>query len=85
MISKTGDVRNLTRSQPHFRPCCWAELDRLRRRLVFFLELIRELEADRARVLEEAKANDALVGKIAALQCIRGIGSPGAPACHATR
>jgi hypothetical protein len=35
--------------------------------------------------LEEAKANDALVGKIAALQCIRGIGSPGAPACHATR
>ena len=38
------------------------------------LELIRELEADRARAMEEARVDDALVGKIAALQSIRGIG-----------
>jgi transposase len=64
---RTGDGRALS-------ALLLAELDRLRRRLVFVLELIRELEADRARVLEEAKADDALVGKIVALQCIRGIG-----------
>ena len=64
---RTGDGRALS-------ALLLAELDRLRRRLVFVLELIRELEADRARVLEEAKADDALVGKIVALQWIRGIG-----------
>jgi transposase len=64
---RTGDGRALG-------PRLLAELDRLRRQLVFVLELIRELETDRARVLEEAKADDAIVGKIVALQCIRGIG-----------
>jgi transposase len=64
---RTGDGRALS-------AMLLAELDRLRRRLVFVLQLIRELEADRARAMEEAKADDALVGKIAALQCIRGIG-----------
>jgi transposase len=64
---RTGDGRPLS-------ALLLAELDRLRRRLVFVLELIRELEADRARALEEAEADDALFGKIAALQCIRGIG-----------
>src|ERR1700742_4763474 len=64
---RTGDGRAL-------RPLLLAELDRLRRRLVFVLELIRELEDDRARALKEAKADDAIVGKIVALQCIGGIG-----------
>jgi transposase len=60
---QTGDGRALA-------PRLLAELDRLRRRLVFVLELIRELETDRARALDEAKADDTIV----ALQCIRGIG-----------
>lgn len=64
---RTGDGRALG-------PRLLAELDRLRRRLVFVLELIRELETERAHALEEAKADDAIVGKIVALQCIRGIG-----------
>jgi transposase len=64
---RTGDGRALG-------PRLLAELDRLRRRLVFVLELIRDLETDRARALEDAKADDAMVGKIVALQCIRGIG-----------
>ena len=49
------------------------ELDRLRRRLVLTLELIRELEAERATALEAA-TDDAMTHKIIALQCIRGIG-----------
>jgi transposase len=64
---RTGDGRAL-------QPKLLAELDRLRRRLVFVLELIRELETDRATSLEEAKADDAIAGKIIALQGIRGIG-----------
>lgn len=64
---RTGDGRALG-------PRLLAELDRFRRQLVFVLELIRELETDRACTLEEAKADDAIVGKIVALQCIRGIG-----------
>src|SRR6201996_3905961 len=55
-------------------PRLLAELDRLRRRLVFVLELIRDLETDRARTSQDAKADDAIVGKIVALHCIRGIG-----------
>ena len=50
------------------------ELDRLRRRLVLVLELIRELEADRARALEAAEPTDTTIGKITALQRLRGIG-----------
>jgi hypothetical protein len=51
-----------------------AELDRLRRRLVLALELIREVEAERAAALA-ATADDAVVQKITALQRIRGIGA----------
>jgi transposase len=51
-----------------------AELDRLRRRLVLALELIREMEAERAAALA-ATADDAMVQKIMALQRIRGIGA----------
>jgi transposase len=54
-------------------PLLRTELDRLRRRLVLVLELIRELEADRAQALEEAKVADTMPGKIT-LQRIRGIG-----------
>lgn len=64
---RTGDGRAL-------QPKLLAELDRLRRRLVFVLELIRELETDRASSLEEAKTDNAIAGKIVALQGIRGIG-----------
>jgi transposase len=41
---------------------------------VLVLELIRELETDRAHAFEEAQVGDTMVGKIAALQRIRGIG-----------
>jgi transposase len=55
-----------------------AELDRLRRRLVLALELIRELEAERAAALtaatEAVAADSAMARKITALQRIRGIG-----------
>jgi transposase len=64
---RTGDGRALA-------PLLLTELDRLRRRLVLVLELIRELETDRAHALEEAPAADTMVGKITALQRIRGIG-----------
>jgi transposase len=64
---QTGDGRALS-------PFLRAELDRLRRRLVLVRELIRELETDRAHALEEAKVTDTMVGKITALQRIRGIG-----------
>jgi transposase len=50
-----------------------AELDRLRRRLVLVLELIRELEAERAAATA-AQADDKAIQKIAMLQRIRGIG-----------
>ena len=68
---RTGDGRPLP-------PLLRAELDRLRRRLVLALELIRELEAERAAALaaaaEAAAADKAMALKIAALQRIRGIG-----------
>jgi transposase len=64
---RTGDGRALP-------PLLRDELDRLRRRLVLVLELIRELETERAHALEEAKEADRTVGKITALQRIRGIG-----------
>jgi transposase len=63
---RTGDGRALP-------PLLRTELDRLRRRLVLTLELIRELETERATALEAA-ADDAMTHKIIALQCIRGIG-----------
>jgi len=64
---RTGDGRAVP-------PSLRAELDRLRRRLVLTLELIGELEADRTKAVEEAGATDVVVGKIIALQRIRGIG-----------
>jgi transposase len=64
---RTGDGRALP-------PLLRTELDRLRRRLVLVLELIRELEIDRAQAMKEAAAADAVAGKVTALQRIRGIG-----------
>ena len=64
---RTGDGREL--------PCLMqAELNRLRRRLVLILELIHEMEAERAKALA-AKVDDAMTRKIADLQRIRGIGA----------
>lgn len=63
---RTGDGRALP-------PLLRTEIDRLRRRLVLVLELIRELEAERAQALAAA-ADDAMARKIIALQRIRGIG-----------
>lgn len=64
---RTGDGRAL--------PCLMqAELNRLRRRLVLILELIHEMEAERAKALA-AKVDDAMTRKIADLQRIRGIGA----------
>jgi transposase len=64
---RTGDGRALP-------PLLEAELDRLWRRLVLILELIREVEAERAAALAAA-ADDRIVQKITALQRIRGIGT----------
>ncbi len=64
---RTGDGRALP-------PLLRAELERLRRRLVLVLELIREVEAERASALAAA-SNDAMAEKITALQRIRGIGA----------
>jgi transposase len=66
-LLRTGDGRELL-------PFLRTELDRHRRRLVLVLELIRELEAARTDALEKADAADTVVGKITALQRIRGIG-----------
>jgi transposase len=63
---RTGDGRALP-------PLLQAELDRLRRRLVMILGLIREVETERAATMVTA-ASDATVQKIADLQRIRGIG-----------
>ena len=64
---RTGDGRAL--------PCLMqAELNRLRRRLVLILELIHEMEAERAKALA-AKGDDAMTRKIADQQRIRGIGA----------
>ncbi len=64
---RTGDGRALP-------PLLRSELERLRRRLVLVLELIREVEAERASALAAA-SNDAMAEKITALQRIRGIGA----------
>src|SRR3954453_21611148 len=64
---RTGDGRALP-------PLLRTELDRLRRRLVLVLELIRELEAERNRAMA-ATAGNRMTQKITALQRIRGIGA----------
>ena len=65
-VLRTGDGREIPR---HLR----AELDRLRRRLVMTLELIREVEAERDQAAK-TKPQDQAYHKIAALCRIRGIG-----------
>jgi transposase len=63
-LLRTGDGREIPRH-------LGAELDRLRRRLVMILELIREVEAERD---ETAAPRDHAYRKIAALGRIRGVG-----------
>lgn len=63
---RTGDGRVLP---PHLL----AELDRLRRRLALTMELIREVDAERATALAAAP-DEAASQKVTALQRIRGIG-----------
>ena len=62
---RTADGRALP---PHLR----AELDRLKRRLALTMELIREIEAERAAA--SAAPADAASAKIAALSRVRGVG-----------
>jgi len=63
---QTGDGRALPKLLS-------AEIDRLRRRLVLTMELIRELDAERTAALNAAPV-DAACQKITALRRIRGIG-----------
>jgi transposase len=64
---RTGDGRAL--------PCLMqAELNRLQRRLVLILELIHEMEAERAEALS-VTVDDVMTQKIKHLQRIRGIGA----------
>lgn len=63
---QTGDGRALPKLLS-------AEIDRLRRRLVLTMELIRELDAERTAALDAAP-DDAACQKITALRRIRGIG-----------
>jgi transposase len=65
-VLRTGDGREMPRH-------LGAELDRLHRRLVMILELIREVEAERDEAAE-TKPQDRTCHKIAALRCIRGRG-----------
>jgi transposase len=65
-VLRTGDGRKIPH---HLR----AELDRLRRRLVLTLELIREVEAERDQVTK-TNSQDQAHHKITALCRIRGIG-----------
>src|SRR3954451_16279036 len=64
---RTGDGRAVPPLMP-------AELNRLRRQLVQILELIREVEAERADA-QAAKIDEAATRKVMALQRIRGIGT----------
>lgn len=63
---QTGDGRPLPKLLS-------AEIDRLRRRLVLTMELIRELDAERTAALE-AEPDDVACRKITSLRRIRGIG-----------
>jgi transposase len=63
---QTGDGRPLPKLLS-------AEIDRLRRRLVLTMELIRELDAERTAAIEAAP-DDTACHKIASLRRIRGIG-----------
>jgi transposase len=75
-VLRTGDGREIPR---HLR----AELDRLRRRLVMTLELIREVEAERDQAAK-TKPQDQTCHKIAALCRIRGMART-SPPCSRVR
>src|SRR3954465_3380696 len=64
---RTGDGRTVP-------PLMQAELNRLRRQLVQIMELIREVESERADA-QAATVDEAATRKIVALQRIRGIGT----------
>ena len=64
---RTGDGRAVP-------PLLQAELNRLRRHLVLIRDLIREVEAERTEA-QVAALDDAMTGKVMALQRIRGIGA----------
>jgi transposase len=64
---RTGDGRAVP-------PLLQAELNRLRRHLVLIRDLIREAEAERTET-QAATLDDAMTGKVMALQRIRGIGA----------
>jgi transposase len=64
---RTGDGRAVP-------PLMQAELNRLRRQLVQILELIREVEAERADA-QDATVDEATTRKVMALQRVRGIGT----------
>jgi transposase len=64
---QTGDGRSIPQH-------LLAELGRLRRRLVLTMELIRELDSERAEALEAAPPDNTACQKITALRRIRGIG-----------
>lgn len=63
---RTGDGRQLP-------PCLTAEINRLRKRLGLILELLRELDAERDKLLA-ATPDDAITSKVVALQSIYGVG-----------
>ncbi len=63
---ETGDGRKLP-------PRLTAEVNRLRRRLVLVLDLIRELDAERDEIVADA-ADDIVTSKVTALRTIYGVG-----------
>ena len=66
-VLRTGDGREMPR---HLR----AELDRLRRRLVMILELIREVEAERDQAWPRPSRKIRPVARSPLCRCIRGLG-----------
>ena len=76
-VLRTGDGREIPR---HLR----AELDRLRRRLVMTLELIREVEAERDQAAK-TKPQDQACHKIAALSLASGVLARTSPPCSRVR
>ena len=65
-VIETGDGRKLP-------PRLTAEVNRLRRRLVLVLDLIRELDAERDEIVTDA-ADDIVASKVTALRTIYGVG-----------
>jgi transposase len=85
LCASGSDVAALRTGDRHaLLPLLRAELERLRRRLILVLELIREPEQDQAEELEEPKVVDRMIGKIIVLQRIRDIGE-NFPSCWDSR